>query len=57
MSEEIPKVKKEVQYTREALANSGFQKADIVNAFLEKDKTYTLAKAREIINKKMRGVC
>ena len=55
MSEE--KIKKEIQYTREALANSGLWKADIVNAFLEKDKTYTLAKAREIINKKMRGVC
>ena len=53
MSEE--KIKKEIQYTREALANSGLWKADIVNAFLEKDKTYTIAQAKKIIEKKLKG--
>lgn len=60
MSEETKKEikqeeKKETKYTVEALANCGLWKADVVNAFLEKDKTYSIADAKKIIEKKLKG--
>lgn len=60
MSEETKKEikqeeKKETKYTVEALANCGLWKADIANAFLEKGKTYTIADAKKIIEKKLKG--
>lgn len=56
MSEEIKKeIKKETKYTVEALANCGLWKADAVNAFLDKNKTYTIAQAKKIIEKKLKG--
>ena len=55
MSDEKHETKKETKYTTEALANCRLWKADIVNAFLEKDKTYTIADAKKIIEKKLKG--
>jgi len=55
MSDEKKETKKEIKYTREALVNCGLWKSDIVNAFLEKDKTYTIADAKKIIEKKLKG--
>lgn len=60
MSEETKKEikqeeKKETKYTVEALANCGLWKADTVNAFLDKNKTYTIAQAKKIIEQKLKG--
>ncbi|MBR6301203.1 hypothetical protein IKR55_00535 [bacterium] len=55
MSDEKHETKKETKYTTEALANCRLWKADIANAFLEKDKTYTIADAKKIIEKKLKG--
>ena len=53
MNDEKKETKKEIKYTREALVNCGLWKADVVNAFLEKDKTYSIADAKKIIEKKL----
>ena len=42
------------KYTTEALAKSGRWPVDFVNAFLEKDKMYTLEEADKLINKTLR---
>lgn len=55
MSNEKKETKKEIKYTREALANCGLWKVDIVNAFLEKGKTYSIADTKKIIEKKLKG--
>lgn len=56
MSEETKQEpKKETKYSIEALANCGLWKADVANAFLEKDKTYTIAQAKKIIEQKLKG--
>ena len=56
MSEETKKeIKQETKYTVEALANCGLWKADAVNAFLEKGKTYSIAQAKKIIEQKLKG--
>ena len=40
---------------KEIKQNCGLWKADVVNAFLEKDKTYSIADAKKIIEKKLKG--
>lgn len=56
MSEETKKeIKKEIKYTVEALADCGLWKTDTVNAFLDKNKTYTIAQAKKIIEQKLKG--
>ena len=42
------------KYTTEALAKSGRWPVDFVNAFLNKDKMYTLEEADKLINKTLR---
>ena len=42
------------KYTTEALAKSGRWPIDFVNAFLNKDKMYTLEEAEKIISKTLK---
>lgn len=44
-----------MQYNKYALIRSKRWKADIINAFLEDDKFYTVEEAEQIINKKLKG--
>lgn len=55
MSEIKQETKKEIKYTVEVLAKCGVWKTDIVNAFLDKNKTYTIAQAKKIIEQKLKG--
>ena len=43
------------KFEKTALAKCGKWKADIVNAFLEDGKQYSIAEATKIINKKLKG--
>ena len=51
------KIKKAVtaKYNKFALLHSKLWKADLINAFLEDDKFYTVHEAEQIINKKLKG--